>query len=128
MKNITLLIARLLMAAIFLWAGWAKLTHYDYMHGYLTSLGVPGWGFPFVILWELSGGIAIVLGLFTRPVAVLLAAFCVISALFAHTHFADQEQLINFYKNMAMTGGFLCLAIAGAGAFSLDSRLRHRWA
>jgi len=128
MKDTALLIGRILMVAIFLSAGYSKLTHYEYMQGYMVSLGVPGWSMPFIILWELGGGLAILLGLFTRPVALLLAGFCVISALIAHLHPADQEQMINFMKNLSMTGGFIYVAVTGAGAFSLDRKLKLKWA
>jgi putative oxidoreductase len=128
MKDAALLLGRILMVAIFLSAGYSKLTHYEYMQGYMVSLGVPGWSMPFIILWELGGGLAILLGLFTRPVALLLAGFCVISALIAHLHPADQEQMINFMKNLSMTGGFIYVAVTGAGAFSLDRKLKLKWA
>lgn len=127
MKNSVLLLGRILMVAIFLSAGYSKLTHYDYMQGYMVSLGIPGWTMPFIILWELGGGLAILLGLFTRPVALLMAVFCVVSALLAHLHPADQEQMINFMKNVSMTGGFLYMAMTGAGAYSLDAKLKLRW-
>lgn len=127
MKDSALLLGRILMVAIFLSAGYSKLTHYEYMQGYMVSLGVPGWSMPFIILWELGGGLAILLGLFTRPVALLLAGFCVISALIAHLHPADQEQMINFMKNLSMTGGFIYVAVTGAGAFSLDHKFKLKW-
>ncbi|MFI4967171.1 MAG: DoxX family protein [Gammaproteobacteria bacterium] len=127
MKDSALLLGRILMVAIFLSAGYSKLTHYEYMQGYMVSLGVPGWSMPFIILWELGGGLAILLGLFTRPVALLLAGFCVISALIAHLHPADQEQMINFMKNLSMTGGFIYVAATGAGAFSLDDKFKLKW-
>jgi putative oxidoreductase len=122
MKNSVLLLGRILMVAIFLSAGYSKLTHYDYMQGYMVSLGIPGWSMPFIILWELGGGFAILFGFFTRPVALLMAVFCVVSALLAHLHPADQEERIKF-----MTGGFLYMAITGAGAYSLDAKLKLRW-
>lgn len=127
MKNSALLIGRILMVAIFLSAGYSKLAHYDYMQGYMVSLGLPGWSMPFIILWELGGGLAVLLGVFTRPVALLLAAFCVISALIAHLHPADQEQMINFMKNISMTGGFLYMAVTGAGDWSLGKKLGLKW-
>jgi putative oxidoreductase len=128
MKDIALLLGRLLMAAIFIWSGYNKLVHYDYVQGFMVSLGLPSWSMPFIILWELGGGLALLLGLFTRPLALVLAAFCVISALVAHLHPEDQGQMINFMKNMAMTGGFLFVWVSGAGAFSLDRTLKLKWA
>src|SRR5579859_4512805 len=128
MREIVLLVARLLLAAIFIWSGYNKLVHYDYMQGYMVSVGVPGWSMPILILWELGGGLLLLLGAFTRPVALALVVFSVVSALIAHRNFADVAQLINFMKNMAMAGGYLYVAFTGAGAFSLDAKLKRKWA
>jgi len=128
MQNITLLIGRILLAAIFIWSGYNKLVHYEYVQGFMVSLGLPAWSMPFIILWELGGGLAILLGVFTRPVALALAAFCVISALVAHLHPTDQGQMINFMKNIAMTGGFLYVWVTGAGDLSLGKQLKLKWA
>ena len=128
MKDLVLLAARVLMAAVFIWSGYNKLVHYDYMQGYMVSVGVPGWSMPILILWELGGGLLLLVGAFTRPVAWTLAAFSVISALIAHTNFGDVNQFIHFLKNMAMTGGYLYVACTGAGALSLDAKLKLKWA
>jgi putative oxidoreductase len=73
------------------------------------------------VVIELGGGLAILFGLFTRPVAFVCAIWCVATALIAHTNFADRIQEIQFFKNMGMTGGFLYIAAFGAGAWSLDA-------
>ena len=70
---------------------------------------------------ELGGGLAILLGVLTRPVGLVLAIWCVAIALIAHTNFVDRNQGINFLKNMAMTGGFLYVAAFGVRAWSLDA-------
>ncbi len=79
---------------------------------------------PAVILLELGGGLAVLLGWQTRISAFLLAGFCLLSALIFHANFGDQMQSILFLKNMAMAGGFLFLVAGGAGAWSLDARRR----
>lgn len=126
-NNLTTLVGRILLAMIFLVAGYSKITGYAATQGYMESLGLPGAVLPLIILWEIGGGLAILLGFFTRPVALLMAAFCVISACLAHFHPEVQEQMINFMKNMAMTGGFLFVAAHGAGGWSLDERLKLKW-
>ena len=78
------------------------------------------------VVIELGGGLAILLGLFTRPVGLVLAIWCVATALIAHTNFADRNQEIHFLKNMAMMGGFLYVAAFGGGAWSLDARWARR--
>jgi len=119
------LAGRLLIAAIFVSAGWSKLGGYAGTQAYMESVGVPGALLPLVIALELGGGLAIVLGLLTRLAALGLALFSVASALLFHAS-ADPVQQILFMKNLAMAGGFLFLVAHGAGAWSLDARLFRR--
>jgi len=115
---------RALMSAIFILSGIGKIGAYAATQGYMESKGVPGVLLPAVILLELGGGLAVLLGWQTRISAFLLAGFCLLSALIFHTNFGDQMQSILFLKNMAMAGGFLFLVAGGAGAWSLDARRR----
>lgn len=118
-----LLAGRVLMATIFVAAGAGKLANYAGTQGYMESMGIPGMLLPLVILTELGGGLAILLGYRLRLVAVLLAGFCIVSGLIFHHNFADQTQAIMFMKNLAMAGGFLAFFVSGAGPISLDARL-----
>lgn len=115
--------ARLLMAQIFIISGWSKITAYSGTQAYFAKLGIPGALLPLVILVELGGGLALLFGLKTRWAAAVLALFSVGSALIAHTNFADQAQVINFMKNIAMTGGLLMFVRYGAEAPSVDAKL-----
>jgi putative oxidoreductase len=120
----TLMTGRVLIATIFIMAGISKLGAYAATQGYMESTGVPGALLPLVILLELGGGLAVLLGWQARISAFLLAGFCILSALIFHANFGDQMQSILFMKNMAMAGGFLFLVAGGAGAWSLDARRR----
>ncbi len=114
--------ARLLMAQIFIISGSEKLMGFSGTEGYFSSLGIPMVGVvtPLVILIELGGGLALLFGFKARWVAAVLALFTVGSALIAHTNFADQGQVINFMKNLAIAGGFLMFVKYGAGPVSID--------
>ena len=83
---------------------------------------MPGVLLPLVILLEVGGGLAIITGWQTRWIAFLLAVFTVAAGVIFHSNFADQIQMIMFMKNLAIAGGFLLLAVHGAGGFSLDAR------
>lgn len=78
------------------------------------------------VVAELGGGLALLFGLFTRPIGLILAIWCIATALIAHTNLADRAQEIQFFKNMGLTGGFLYVAAFGAGAWSLDAWLARR--
>lgn len=113
---------RILLATIFLIAGYGKITGYAGTQGYMEAMGVPGQLLPLVILTEILGGLAILLGWHTRIAAFLLAGFTLLAALIFHTNFADQMQQIMFLKNLAIMGGFFMLIHHGPGAYALDNR------
>ncbi|BEE11718.1 MULTISPECIES: DoxX family protein [Aeromonas] len=127
MKDVALLAGRVLLALMFVMAGWSKIGGYAGTQGYMEAMGVPGFMLPLVILLELGGGLAIVLGLFTRSLSVLLAGFTLMAAFIFHYQPAEQMQMLMFMKNVSVAGGFLALAAAGAGAFSVDARLGKNW-
>ena len=121
-KPYTDLAGRLLIAALFLLAGFGKLTAYAGTQAYMQSAGVPGALLPLVILTELGGGALIVLGWHTRLVALWLAGFSIVTGVLFHAGSADQMQQIMFLKNLGLAGGFLFLVANGAGRLSLDGR------
>lgn len=113
---------RVFLAALFLLSGLGKIGAYSATAGFMASQGVPGFLLPLVIATEVLLPLALIVGWKTRIAAFLLASYTLIAALIFHTHFADQEQLINFWKNVAITGGLLQLVVHGAGPLSLDQR------
>lgn len=115
-------LGRILIALIFIVAGYGKIGGYEATQGYMAAMGVPGGLLPLVIALELGGGILLVLGLFTRYVALALAGFSILSAILFHGNVADQTQQIMFLKNLGLAGGFLFLVANGAGKISLDRR------
>jgi putative oxidoreductase len=117
------LFGRIGLSLIFIISGWGKIAAYAGTQQYMESAGLPGALLPLVIALELGGGLAILTGAFTRWIALAMAAFSLVSAVVFHAHFDDAAQAINFWKNMAMAGGFLTLAAHGAGRLSLD----HLW-
>ncbi|PHS79771.1 MAG: hypothetical protein COB59_00345 [Rhodospirillaceae bacterium] len=115
-------IGRIMIALIFVISGVGKITGYAGTQGYMEAMGVPGMLLPLVILVEVVGGLAIIVGWKTRYAAFLLAGFSLLSALIFHTNFGDQIQMIMFLKNLAIAGGFLFLVAHGAGTYALDNR------
>ena len=119
-----IIVARVLMAWIFIGAGLSKLgAGYAGTQGYMASVGLPGELLPLVILLEIGGGIALVLGFQARLAALALAIFSIVSAFMFHAA-ADQMQQIMFMKNLAMAGGLLAFTVFGAGRLSLDGEQR----
>ena len=121
---------RLLLAAIFLHEAWSKLTGYPAALAYMQAFGVPGLLLPFAIALELGCGVLIVGGYHTRIAALLLAGFCLATAVLFHGRLGDRNQLLHFEKDMAIAGGLLVLFAHGAGAWALDAVpafARGRW-
>lgn len=106
------------LALVFLVGGISKIPGYEGTLGYMESKGVPGELLPLVIILEIAAPIAIMIGWQTRWAALALAGFTVLTVLLFHFDFADRAML----KNIAITGGLLVLACAGAGRFSIDRR------
>lgn len=117
-------IGRLLLAAIFLVSGFGKIANPAATIGYISAMGLPlpEVGLAAAIAVEVLGGALLVLGLYTRLTAVLLAGFSVVTAILFHGAIGDQNQFIHLMKNFAMAGGLLQVAAFGAGSISLDAR------
>jgi putative oxidoreductase len=122
------LLGRVLMSVIFIGAGYGKLGNASGTIGYIASHGMPlpEVAYGLSVATELGGGLLILFGLLTRPVAALMAVFCVLTGVIFHYIPADQNMMIHFMKNIAMAGGFLQLVAWGAGAWSLDALLSAR--
>jgi putative oxidoreductase len=115
------LVGRLLLAAIFLHEAWSKLTGYVEADAYMQAFGVPGQLLPLAIATELTCGLLIVLGFYTRAAALVLVAFCVATAVLFHIKLSDRNQLLHFEKDLAIAGAFLVLFAHGSGAWALDA-------
>lgn len=122
LRNSVELAGRILLVLLFAASGAGKITAYAATQAYMTSQGVPGALLPLVIATEVLGAFAIMLGWHTRLAAFLMAGFTLLTALLFHTNFADQVQMIMFFKNLSIAGALLMLMVNGAGAYSLDAR------
>ena len=126
-NDTTALVGRVLLGVLFLMSGLGKLAAPAATQGYIAAVGLP---LPFVAYLgstgvEVIGGVLLIIGLQTRLAASALAVFTLLTAVFFHNNFADQNQMIHFMKNIAIIGGLLQVAAFGAGAFSLDRRFNR---
>lgn len=125
-QSATVLLGRVLLAAIFILSGYGKINGYAGTVGYMEKVGVPGILLPLVILTELGGGLLILTGFLTRYAAIALAGFTLIAGIILHFQPTDQGQMINFMKNLAIAGGFLALFVSGPGMFSVDGMMGRK--
>ena len=130
-QNALALIGRVLLAWLFVPAGWGKIMGFSGTVGYIASKGVP---LPEVcaaiaIAAELGLGLALLVGFKARWAAIGLAIFVAVITPIFHNYWASPEAQVMmqkqaFNKNLAIVGGLLVVAAFGAGALSVDGRKR----
>ena len=133
--DVVILVARVLLVVLFLTSGWDKLMNYSGTVAYMAQSGapLPPVSAVLAIIVELFVSAAILIGALTRPLAVLMSLYTLITALIGHRYWtmtgaAQAESMINFYKNVSIMGGFLLLYVTGAGRYSADALLNHNLA
>ena len=118
------LLARLMLGHLFLLAGINKISGYAGTAGYMEAFGVPGILLPAVIVLEVIGALAIMIGCYSKIAAALLAVFTVVAGIVFHGNFAEQIQMILFMKNLSIAGGLLLLFVYGGGRLTLKNLLK----
>ena len=126
LQNPLSLIGRLLLALLFVPAGFGKIAAFAGTVGYISSKGVP---LPEVaaaiaIVVELGLGILLAIGLQTRWAALAIGVFTVVITCIFHAFWNDPTQQMMFFKNMAIVGGLFSIAAFGGGAWSVDGKRR----
>jgi putative oxidoreductase len=122
------LIGRILLALMFVTAGFGKLTGFQGTAGYIASAGLPAPELlaALTIVLELGGGLALMAGLGTRWVALAMGLFTLLVSFIFHPYWAvpaNQAMVTQllFMKNISVAGGMFVLAAFGAGGFSVDA-------
>jgi putative oxidoreductase len=128
-QGFPVLLARVLLALMFVLAGAGKLAGLEGTAGYIASKGLP---LPMVLaaatgVLELVAGVMLIVGWQARWAALALAGFTLVASVIFHNYWAmpaEQQmmQQLMFMKNLAVTGGLLALFAFGAGTLSLDAR------
>ena len=134
-QNFLLLAGRVLMGWIFVDNGWRKLTGMDAFIASLANRRVP---YASVLGWiggavEFFGGLALLLGFWTRCAALLMIVFVIVATAISHRYWeladaaARRMQQSHFAKNLTIIGGFALMLVTGGGRFSWDGlRARRR--
>ncbi len=128
-QGLPLLIARILIALMFVGAGVSKFTGLEGTAGYIGSVGLP---MPMALALasgavEVLAGVMLIVGWQARWAALALAVFTLVASVLFHNFWAmpaDKAfmQQLMFMKNLAITGGLLFVFAFGAGTLSLDAR------
>jgi putative oxidoreductase len=125
-----ILVARLLLTALFLIFGWRKLKDFSGTVDQMVQLGVPTpvMAAAVATFMELPVAFAVAIGVFVRPLALLLVLYTLGTALIGHRYWTLKgkervDSMDGFYKNLSIMGGFLLLSMTGAGKYSIDALL-----
>jgi len=137
MSDIVIFIGRILMSAVFIVYGTLKFVDVSsilnsagtkrFMELIASGAPAPTWLGYLIAAIELFGGLAILVGSKTRWVAWAFVVWVIIATALGHPFWtmegaARAANQANFYKNLAIMGAYLLLAVTGAGRFSLDGR------
>jgi putative oxidoreductase len=128
-KNELLLVARILLVILFVKFGWVKITDFSGTVAYMAKTGAP---LPMLaaiiaVVMEVAVAIAIGVGFYARPLAIALAIYTLGTSIIGHHYWnmtgtAEYTNMVNFYKNLSIIGGFLLLSVTGPGKYSLDRK------
>ncbi|OUL99113.1 DoxX family protein [Variovorax sp. JS1663] len=128
-QDVLALVGRVLIALLFVPAGFGKLMGFAGTVGYIGSVGLPlpQLGAAIAVIVEIGVGLAFLVGYKTRIAAIVLALFTVAASVFFHNYWAlpADKAFVNqlmFFKNIAVAGGLLAFVAFGAGRFSIDRR------
>jgi putative oxidoreductase len=131
-SDTVLLIGRVLLGGIFVVSGCGKLIGLAAFAASLEKNGVPYASMlaPIGAGIEFFGGLAIVLGVEARYVALLMVAFVIVATLISHRFWelqgpARQARSIQFSKNVAIIGGFVVLNAVGGGRYAVERLWRR---
>jgi putative oxidoreductase len=135
MSDVVNLISRVLLSAVFIVYGSfkfldvASITNNPgtkrFMDLIAGGAATPTWLGYLIAAIEFFGGIALLLGIKTRWLAWLFVVWLIVVTYFGHPFWGMEGQprganMVNFYKNIAIIGGYLLLAVTGGGRYSVD--------
>ena len=128
-QDVAALVGRILLAALFVPAGFGKLMGFAGTVGYIASVGlpVPQVAAVVAILVELGLGLALLVGFKTRWAAIGIALFTLVATFSFHNYWAmaADKAFVNqlmFFKNIAVDGGQMVVWAFGPGRLSIDKR------
>lgn len=133
-RGMLTVVGRVLLSAIFLLAAVGnKIPHFNQVAKLMESAGIPAPQLMLVgaIVFLIAGSLSVIVGYYARIGALLLLIFLVLASYYFHPFWkleghAQQEQLINFMKNLSIMGGMLLIMANGSGPMSLDSKALKR--
>ncbi len=119
------LLARIFISSVFLVSGYNKIMNYESTINFMEEFGIPGLLLWPTIVLEILLPILVIIGYKTQIATILLAIFCIATAVIFHFDFSNQMQIVALLKNFGLAGGFLLIALNGPKQFSMDRKKKY---
>ncbi|KAE9644703.1 DoxX family protein [Pseudomonas sp. PB106] len=129
-RDVMILLARIMILILYGYFGFTYVTDHGSFVTYLKSVDAPIPEFTAIVatLVEFFGGLALLFGFWTRPIAAIFVVYTIGTGIIGHAFWnasnpADHHTLfVHFFKNVSIAGGFLFLCLLGPGKYSFDKR------
>ena len=125
MVNLIDLIGRIFISALFLISAFNKIFNLEGSIGWMEGFGVPGFLIYPGIAIEIILPVLVIVGYQARIAAGVLAIFCLMTAFLFHLDFSSQSQLVSFFKNIGLAGGFLFIVVNGTKDWAVDKEKKY---
>lgn len=123
-QDIAILLLRIGVGCIFIYAGWGKLTGIEGTQGFFGNIGIP---LPGIMAWvvaiiEFVGGLLVLLGAYTRVPHLLLAFIMLVAIITTKLGDGFGAARLDFMLLLAN----LALFLLGSGRYSIDDILSRK--
>ena len=125
MANVIDLIGRIFISALFLISAFNKIFNLDGSMSWMESFGMPGFLIYPAIVIEIVLPVLVIVGYQARIAAGILSIFCLMTAFIFHFDFSNQMQLVSFFKNIGLAGGFLFIVANGTKDWAVDREKKY---
>ena len=125
MTNLFDLIGRILISSLFLFSGYNKIFNYNVTVNWMEGFGIPGILLGPAIALEIILPILIIIGYQTQIASLILALFCVGTALVFHLDLTNQMQIVALLKNFGLAGGFIFIAVNGTKDWAIEKKKKY---
>ena len=125
MANVIDLIGRIFISALFLISAFNKIFNLEGSMSWMEGFGLPGFLIYPAIVIEVILPVLVIVGYQARVAAGILASFCLLTAFIFHFDFSNQMQLVSFFKNIGLAGGFLFIVANGTKDWAVDREKKY---
>jgi putative oxidoreductase len=120
------LLLRIALGVVFIMNGWFKIAMGDFVIQGFAAIGIPAFLTYIVMYAEFVGGIALLVGIFVRPVALLLAFIMLVATVKVHLPMGFSMANGGYEYTLTLMLALLALASLGAGKYSLSRLIKRK--